>query len=111
MQEAYREAMLGLSCGGLPIGSVMAIDGEIIARGHNQRIQKAVRSFMPKWIAWEKAGRLTSKEYARAVLYSTLSPCDMCSGAILLYRIPRVIVGENINFQGPNRMFNHAVST
>jgi len=101
MREAYRQAMLGLSLGGLPIGSVMAINGEIIARGHNQRIQKGSSILHAEMDCLEKAGRLTSRDYQRAVLYSTLSPCDMCSGAILLYKIPIVIVGENKNFQGP----------
>jgi len=101
MREAYQQAMLGLSVGGLPIGSVMAIDGEIVARGHNQRIQKGSSILHAEMDCLEKAGRLTSHDYQRAVLYSTLSPCDMCSGAILLYKIPKVIVGENKNFQGP----------
>lgn len=101
MRAAYEQAMLGLSVGGLPIGSVMAIDGEIIAKGHNQRIQRGSSILHAEMDCLEKAGRLTSRDYQRAVLYSTLSPCDMCSGAILLYKIPTVIVGENRNFQGP----------
>jgi cytosine deaminase len=101
MQEAYLEAQKGLSVGGLPIGSVLAIDGQIIARGHNQRIQKRSPILHAEMDCLENAGRLTSTDYGRAVLYSTLSPCDMCSGAILLYRIRRVVVGENRNFQGP----------
>jgi len=101
MYEAYQQALLGLSVGGLPIGSVMAIDGKIIARGHNQRIQRGSSILHAEMDCLEKAGRLTSREYQRAVLYSTLSPCDMCSGAILLYKIPKVVVGENKNFQGP----------
>jgi cytosine/creatinine deaminase len=101
MRAAYEQAMLGLSVGGLPIGSVMAIDGEIVAKGHNQRIQRGSSILHAEMDCLEKAGRLTSRDYQRAVLYSTLSPCDMCSGAILLYKIPMVIVGENRNFQGP----------
>jgi cytosine deaminase len=101
MRAAYEQAMLGLSVGGLPIGSVMAIDGEIVARGHNQRIQRGSCILHAEMDCLEKAGRLTSRDYQRAVLYSTLSPCDMCSGAILLYKIPTVVVGENQNFQGP----------
>jgi len=101
MREAYIEAQKGLAVGGLPIGSVMAIDGQIIARGHNQRIQKGSAILHAEMDCLEKAGRLTSNDYQRAVLYSTLSPCDMCSGAILLYKIRRVVVGENRNFQGP----------
>lgn len=101
MHEAFLEAQKGLTAGGLPIGSVMAIDGEIIARGHNQRIQRGSAILHAEMDCLEKAGRLTSRDYRRAVLYSTLSPCDMCSGAILLYKIRRVVVGENQNFQGP----------
>jgi cytosine/creatinine deaminase len=101
LHEAYLEARNGLAVGGLPIGSVLAIDGQIIARGHNQRIQKGSPILHAEMDCLENAGRLTSADYGRAVLYSTLSPCDMCSGAILLYRIRRVVVGENRNFQGP----------
>ena len=101
MRAAYDQAMLGLSAGGLPIGSIMAIDGQIVARGHNQRMQRESSILHAEMDCLDKAGRLTSRDYQRAVLYSTLSPCDMCSGAILLYKIPTVIVGENRNFQGP----------
>ena len=101
MRAAYDQAMLGLSAGGLPIGSIMAIDGQIVARGHNQRMQRGSSILHAEMDCLEKAGRLTSRDYQRAILYSTLSPCDMCSGAILLYKIPMVIVGENRNFQGP----------
>ncbi len=101
MREAYLEALAGVNEGGLPIGSVLAVDGQIISRGHNQRIQMGSVIRHAEMDCLEKAGRLTSREYARAVLYSTLSPCDMCSGAILLYKIPRVVIGENKNFQGP----------
>ncbi|MDZ4852567.1 MAG: nucleoside deaminase [Pirellulaceae bacterium] len=101
MHQAYLEAQKSLAQGGLPIGSVMALDGEIIARGHNQRVQRGSPILHAEMDCLEKAGRLSSREYERAVLYSTLSPCDMCSGAILLYKITRVVVGENRNFQGP----------
>lgn len=101
LNEAYLEAQKGLAAGGLPIGSVLAIDGQIIARGHNQRIQKSSPILHAEMHCLENAGRLTSSDYGRAILYSTLSPCDMCSGAILLYKIRRVVVGENRNFQGP----------
>lgn len=101
MREAYLEALAGVNEGGLPIGSVLAIDGQIISRGHNRRIQMGSVIRHAEMDCLERAGRLTSREYARAVLYSTLSPCDMCSGAILLYKIPRIVVGENKNFQGP----------
>jgi len=101
MRAAYEQAMLGQSAGGLPIGSIMVIDGQIVARGHNQRMQRGSSILHAEMDCLEKAGRLSSRDYQRAVLYSTLSPCDMCSGAILLYKIPTVIVGENRNFQGP----------
>lgn len=101
MREAYLEAQAGLSQGGLPIGSVLTIEGQIVARGHNQRIQMGSTIRHAEMDCLERAGRLTSRDYARAVLYSTLSPCDMCSGASLLYKIPRIVVGENRNFQGP----------
>ncbi|MFW9907529.1 MAG: nucleoside deaminase [Candidatus Thorarchaeota archaeon] len=101
MQEAIREARKGLEEGGIPIGSVLVIDGEIRGRGHNRRIQEGSSILHAEMDCLENAGRLEAKDYNRATLYSTLSPCDMCSGAILLYGIPRVVVGENINFQGP----------
>jgi creatinine deaminase len=101
LREAYLEAQRGLLEHGLPIGSVLAIDGQVVARGHNQRIQMGSAIRHAEMDCLERAGRLTSRDYRRAVLYSTLSPCDMCSGAILLYKIPRVVVGENRNFQGP----------
>jgi cytosine deaminase len=101
MQEALSEARLGLKEGGIPIGSVLVIDGKIRGRGHNRRIQQGSAVLHAEMDCLENAGRLTAKDYRSATLYSTLSPCDMCSGAVLLYGIPRVIVGENINFQGP----------
>jgi cytosine deaminase len=101
MREAYLEALAGVKEGGLPIGSVLAIDGEIVSRGHNQRVQMGSVIRHAEMDCLERAGRLTSQDYARSVLYSTLSPCDMCSGAVLLYKIPRVVIGENVNFQGP----------
>lgn len=100
-QAAIEEARIGLSVGGIPIGSVLAIDGRIVARGHNQRVQKNSSVLHAEMDCLENAGRLTAQDYRRSVLYSTLSPCDMCSGAILLYGIPKVIVGENQTFQGP----------
>lgn len=98
---AIEEARIGLSVGGIPIGSVLAIDGRIVARGHNQRVQKGSSVLHAEMDCLENAGRLTASDYRNSVLYSTLSPCDMCSGAILLYGIPKVIVGENRTFQGP----------
>lgn len=99
--EAIKEAELGYSQGGIPIGSVLAIEGEIVGRGHNQRIQQGSPTLHAEMDCLEKAGRLSARDYQRAVIVSTLSPCDMCSGAILLYKIPQLIVGENQSFQGP----------
>lgn len=101
LEAAIQEARKGQAAGGVPIGSILVIDDEIIGRGHNQRIQKESSVLHAEMDCLENAGRLSASDYRRSVLYSTLSPCDMCSGAILLYRIPRVVVGENISFQGP----------
>ncbi len=101
MQEAIQEAKAGLAEGGIPIGSVLVIDGIIVGRGHNRRVQKSSAILHAEMDCLEHAGRLTSRDYQRAVLYSTLSPCDMCSGIALLYKIPRIVIGENSNFQGP----------
>jgi creatinine deaminase len=101
LAAALREAEAGRDEGGIPIGSVLVIDGRIAGRGHNRRVQKGSAVLHAEMDCLENAGRLTASEYSRATLYSTLSPCDMCSGAILLYKIPRVIVGENRTFQGP----------
>jgi len=101
MKAAIDEAKKGLSEGGIPIGSVLVIDGKIVGRGHNQRMQKGSSVLHAEMDCLENAGRLTAKDYRNSVLYSTLSPCDMCSGAVLLYKIPKVIVGENVTFQGP----------
>jgi len=101
LQAAIEEARKGLTEGGIPIGSVLVIDHEIVGRGHNQRIQKGSAILHAEMDAVENAGRLSASDYRRAVLYSTLSPCDMCSGMALLYGIPRIVVGENRTFQGP----------
>ena len=101
MAAAICEARAGQDAGGIPIGSVLVIEGEIVGRGHNQRIQKGSPLLHAEMDCLENAGRLTAADYRKAVLYSTLSPCDMCSGAILLYGVPRVVVGENRTFQGP----------
>jgi cytosine deaminase len=101
LDAAIAEARLGREAGGIPIGSVLVIDGKIVARGHNQRVQKGSAVLHAEMDCLENAGRLPASEYRKATLYSTLSPCDMCSGAILLYDIPKVIVGENKTFQGP----------
>ena len=101
LQAAILEAHQGLAEGGIPIGSVLVLDDKIISRGHNQRVQKGSCVLHAEMDCLENAGRLAAEDYRRAVIYSTLSPCDMCSGAILLYGIEKVIIGENINFQGP----------
>ena len=101
LQAAIDEAKQGLKAGGIPIGSVLVIDDEIIGQGHNQRIQKGSSILHAEMDCLEHAGRLNAADYKKATLYSTLSPCDMCSGAILLYGIPNVIIGENHNFRGP----------
>ena len=101
MQAAIEEARKGLAEGGIPIGSVLVIDGQIAGRGHNRRVQQGSAILHAEMDALENAGRLRAADYRRAVLYSTLSPCDMCSGAALLYRIPRIVVGENRTYRGP----------
>ena len=98
---AIKEAKDGLDGGGIPIGSVLVIDGSIKSRGYNQRVQKASPILHAEMDCLANAGRLTAKDYSRATLYTTLSPCDMCAGAILLYKIPRVVIGENRTFRGP----------
>jgi len=101
LQAAIDEARAGLAEGGIPIGSVLVIDDQIVGRGHNRRVQKGSAILHAEMDALENAGRLSAADYRRSVLYSTLSPCDMCSGAVLLYGIPRVVVGENRTFRGP----------
>lgn len=101
MQAAIEEAKLGLAEGGIPIGSVLVIDGRIVGRGHNRRVQKGSAILHAEMDCIENAGRLTAGDYRRAVLYSTLSPCDMCSGTALLYKIPKIVIGENKTFRGP----------
>ena len=101
LEAAIEEARKGQDAGGVPIGSVLVIGDRIVGRGHNQRIQKGSSVLHAEMDCLEHAGRLSAADYRGSVLYSTLSPCDMCSGAILLYRIPRVVVGENRTFQGP----------
>lgn len=101
LQAALEEARQGLAEGGIPIGSVLVIDGQIVGRGHNRRVQRGSAILHAEMDAVENAGRLKAADYRRAVLYSTLSPCDMCSGTALLYRIPKIVIGENRTFQGP----------
>ena len=101
LDAAIEEARKGLAVGGIPIGAVLVMDNEIVGRGHNRRVQDGSAVLHAEMDCLENAGRLTAAEYQRSVLYSTLSPCDMCSGAVLLYKIPRVIIGENRTFRGP----------
>ncbi len=101
MRAALDEALNGRDEGGIPIGSVLVIDDRIVGRGHNRRVQQGSTIRHAEMDAIENAGRRSAAEYRRATIYSTLSPCDMCSGAILLYGIPYVVVGENRTFQGP----------
>src|SRR5215468_12100001 len=101
LAAAIEEAKKGRAAGGIPIGSVLVCDGEIIGRGHNQRVQHGSVIHHAEMNCLENAGRLKASVYAQSTLYSTLSPCPMCSGAALLYKIPRIIIGENVTFQGP----------
>jgi len=101
MQAAFEEAKKGLEEGGIPIGSVLVIDNKIIGRGHNRRVQKGSAILHAEMDCFENAGRLKASDYRKATLYSTLSPCDMCSGTSLLYKIPKIVIGENKTFQGP----------
>jgi cytosine deaminase len=101
MQMAIDEARLGLSEGGIPIGSVLVVDGKVVGRGHNRRVQRSSAILHAEMDCLENAGRLRPSDYRRAVLYFTLSPCDMCSGTALLYRIRKIVIGENRTFQGP----------
>jgi cytosine deaminase len=100
MQTAIDEAKAGLEEGGIPIGSVLVHNGRIIGRGHNRRVQKGSAVLHAEMDALENAGRQPAKVYQESILYTTLSPCAMCSGAILLYKIPTVIIGENLTFRG-----------
>ena len=100
LQAAIDEAKKGLAAGGIPIGSVLVCDGKIIGRGHNQRVQHGSVIHHGEMNCLENAGRLPAKVYERCIIYTTLSPCPMCSGAIKLYKIPPVVVGENVTFLG-----------
>lgn len=103
LAEAVKEARKGLREGGIPIGAVLVRDGKIIGRGRNRRVQKSSAILHAEMDCLENAGRLKAADYLKCVLYSTLSPCPMCTGAILLYRIPTVVIGENSTFKGPER--------
>jgi creatinine deaminase len=98
--EAFSEAQKGYQEGGIPIGSVLVHQGKVIGRGHNRRVQQGSSVLHGEMDALENAGRLPASVYRECVLYTTLSPCPMCTGAILLYRIPKVVIGENITFLG-----------
>jgi creatinine deaminase len=104
MQAAIEEAELGLAEGGIPIGSVIVCRGRILGRGHNRRVQRGSAILHGEMDALENAGRQAAAVYRQSVLYTTLSPCSMCSGAILLYGVPRVIVGENRTFMGEEEL-------
>jgi cytosine deaminase len=101
LEAAIDEAKKGLAAGGIPIGSVLVCEGRIIGRGHNQRVQKGSVIHHAEMNCLENAGRQKASVYQRCVLYSTLSPCPMCSGAALLYKIPRIVIGESVTFKGP----------
>ena len=100
MNAAIEEARLGRSEGGIPIGSVLVCDGRLMGRGHNRRVQNGSAILHGEMDCLERAGRQSAAVYRRSTLYTTLSPCPMCAGAIVLYRIPRVIIGENVTFLG-----------
>jgi cytosine/creatinine deaminase len=104
LEAALDEARLGLSESGIPIGSVLVSDGRILGRGHNRRVQHGSVVLHAEMDALERAGRLDARVYRAAILYTTLSPCAMCSGAILLYGIPRVVIGENRTFRGEEEL-------
>ena len=104
MEEALAEARAGLAEGGVPIGSVLVIDGKVVGRGHNRRVQEGSAILHGEMDALRNAGRLSAADYARATLYTTLSPCDMCTGAALLFKIPRVVLAENVTFRGAEEL-------
>jgi cytosine/creatinine deaminase len=100
LAAAIAEARVGLAEGGIPIGSALVVDGEVVGRGHNRRVQQGSVVLHAEMDALENAGRLPASTYRRSTIYTTLSPCDMCTGAVLLYGIPRVVIGENRTFLG-----------
>jgi creatinine deaminase len=103
LEAAIEEAKKGMAEGGIPIGSVLVIDGRIVGRGRNRRVQNGSAVLHAEMDCLENAGRIKASDYRRATLYSTLSPCDMCSGAVLLYGISKVVIGENRTFRGPEK--------
>ncbi|NVO02686.1 MAG: nucleoside deaminase [Bacteroidetes bacterium] len=104
MLEAFAEAKKGYQEGGIPIGSVLVYKDKIIGRGHNKRVQEGSVILHGEMDALQNAGRQNAKVYQECTLYTTLSPCPMCSGAILLYKIPRVVIGENRTFLGEEKL-------
>ncbi|GAB1372737.1 nucleoside deaminase [Candidatus Kapaibacterium sp.] len=104
LKVAIEEAMNGLNEGGIPIGSVIVHGNQVIGKGHNKRIQCGSSILHGEMDALENAGRLKASVYNECTLYTTLSPCPMCTGAILLYKIPRVVIGENTNFMGSEKL-------
>jgi len=104
MQAAFEEARQGLAEGGIPIGAVIVHQGNIIGRGHNRRVQQGSAILHGEMDALERAGRQPASVYRESVLYTTLSPCPMCSGAILLYGIPKVVIGENRTYMGEEEL-------
>lgn len=103
MKMAIKEAKKGLKEGGIPIGSVLVINNKVVGKGHNRRVQKKSAILHAEMDCLENAGRLKARDYKRSILYSTLSPCEMCTGAILLYKIPTLVIGENKTFKGPEQ--------
>lgn len=104
LEAAIEEAEIGLKEGGIPIGSVLVYKGTIIGRGHNRRVQQGSAILHGEMDALENAGRRPASVYAQSTLYTTLSPCPMCSGTILLYKIPKVVIGENQTFRGEEEL-------
>ena len=100
MGKAFEQALKSRNEGGIPIGAVLVVDGKIKGMGHNKRVQKKSATLHGEIDCLENAGRLRAADYKKSVLYTTLSPCEMCSGAVLLYKIPKVVIGENQNFKG-----------
>lgn len=110
MDAAIQEAKLGLAAGGIPIGSVLVKDGNIVGRGHNLRVQRSSAILHAEMSALESIGRQPATFYQGVILYTTLSPCSMCSGAILLYKIPHIVIGENRTFMGEEALLkSHGV--
>ena len=108
MEAALDQARLGLEEGGIPIGAVLVHEGKVIGRGRNRRVQKGSAILHGEMDCLENAGRLAASIYRNCILYTTLSPCAMCTGAILLYRIPRVVIGENVTFGGEEDLLQNA---